>query len=68
MKTCSCEDYKRNRIACKHMYLPHRLHTSIRLYRTPSCLTRPSVVQLRSQSIETYMSFFLERRPKFNNT
>ncbi|CEI98548.1 hypothetical protein RMCBS344292_12655 [Rhizopus microsporus] len=33
MKTCSCEDFKWNKIACKHMYLLRRLHSKISIYQ-----------------------------------
>lgn len=33
MKTCSCEDFKWNKIACKHMYLLRRLHNKISIYK-----------------------------------
>ncbi|CEG67520.1 hypothetical protein RMATCC62417_03936 [Rhizopus microsporus] len=33
MKTYSCEDFKWNKIACKHMYLLRRLHNKISIYQ-----------------------------------
>ncbi|KAI9246777.1 hypothetical protein BY458DRAFT_494702 [Sporodiniella umbellata] len=58
MKTCSCEDFKWNRIACKHMNLLRCLHTSIRLYQVFSPILLDQAIN-RTTSITKYRNEYV---------